>query len=117
MARYVHYDTAQPESCPEATLKGSQFLKGIFGFIFGFVRSTLAGNRGAIAVKACLAGVAVVCVAAAVAQSGTHAIAQSGIHAIAQNTMMSPYQGEQDGVNVGGKWFEFRSEEKMTGHR
>ena len=96
-------------------MKGSQFLKGIFGFI----RSTLAGYRGAIAVKICLSGLAVVCVAvlAARAQSGIHAVAQSGIHAVAQNTVMSPYQGEQDGVNVGGKWFEFRSEEKMTGHR
>jgi len=28
---------------------------------------------------------------------------------------MSPYQGEGDGVSVGGKWMEFRSEDKMTG--
>jgi hypothetical protein len=28
---------------------------------------------------------------------------------------MSPYQGESDGVNVGGKWIEFHSEDKMTG--
>jgi len=88
-------------------LKGSQFLKGIFGFI----RSTLAGYRGAIAVKICLSALAVVCVAVLAAR------AQSGIHAVAQNTVMSPYQGEQDGVSVGGKWVEFRSEEKMTGHR
>jgi len=93
-------------------LKGSQFLKGIFGSsILRFIRSTLAGYRAAIAVKICLSGMAVVCVAALAA------VAQSGTHAVAQNTMMSPYQGEQDGVNVGGKWFEFRSEEKMTGHR
>jgi hypothetical protein len=32
----------------------------------------------------------------------------------AQNTRMSPYQGENDGVNVGGKWYAFRSEDKMT---
>ena len=32
----------------------------------------------------------------------------------AQNTRMSPYQGEGDGVNVGGKWYAFRSEDKMT---
>jgi hypothetical protein len=28
---------------------------------------------------------------------------------------MSPNQDEQDGVTAGGKWTEFRSEEKMTG--
>jgi hypothetical protein len=28
---------------------------------------------------------------------------------------MSPYQGEQDGVSAGGKWMEFKSEDKMTG--
>lgn len=77
-------------------MKGSQFLKGIFGFI----RSTVAGNRRAIAAKACLAGLAVVCVVA--------------LSAVAQNTMASPYQGEGDGVSVGGKWIEFRSEDKMT---
>ena len=107
MARYVHYNAVQPESCSEATLKGSQFLKGILRS----VRSTLAGNRGTIAAKACLAGVAVVCVVALAAG------AQSVAYTIAQRTVASPYQGEEDGVNVGGKWFEFRSEEKMTGHR
>lgn len=35
----------------------------------------------------------------------------------AQRTVASPYQGEADGVSVGGKWVVFRSEEKMTGHR
>lgn len=28
---------------------------------------------------------------------------------------MSPNQGESDGVSAGGKWMEFRSEDKMTG--
>jgi hypothetical protein len=28
---------------------------------------------------------------------------------------MSPVQGESDGVSAGGKWVEFRSEDKMTG--
>src|SRR5215470_4972591 len=28
---------------------------------------------------------------------------------------MSPYQGESDGVSAGGKWMEYRSENKMTG--
>src|SRR5689334_7972572 len=103
MARYVHHSPAQPAalrrtcawaiSSSEATLKGSQFLKGIFGFsILRYIRSTLAGYRGAIAVKICLSGLAVVCVAVLAAR------AQSGIHAVAQNTVMSPYQGEQDGV-------------------
>jgi hypothetical protein len=34
--------------------------------------------------------------------------------AFAQEGSMSPYQGEQDGVTAGGKWMEFRSEDKMT---
>jgi hypothetical protein len=33
----------------------------------------------------------------------------------AQGGSMSPYQGEKDGVNAGGKWMEFQSEDKMTG--
>jgi hypothetical protein len=33
----------------------------------------------------------------------------------AQNGAMSPYQDEKDGVNAGGKWMEFHSEDKMTG--
>lgn len=33
----------------------------------------------------------------------------------AQSGAMSPYQDESDGVSAGGKWMEFRSEEKMTG--
>ena len=32
----------------------------------------------------------------------------------AQNNTMSPYQGENDGVSIGGKWLAFRSEDKMT---
>jgi hypothetical protein len=35
--------------------------------------------------------------------------------AFAQESTMSPYQDEQDGVSAGGKWTEFRSEDKMTG--
>jgi hypothetical protein len=35
----------------------------------------------------------------------------------AQNRVYSPYQGESDGVSGGGKWFEFRSEDKMTAAR
>jgi hypothetical protein len=36
---------------------------------------------------------------------------------VAQHPVASPYQGEGDGFNVGGKWVEFRSEEKMTGYK
>ncbi|HKD78448.1 MAG TPA: hypothetical protein VKH81_02075 [Candidatus Angelobacter sp.] len=36
------------------------------------------------------------------------------LSARAQRTRMSPYQGENDGVNVGGNWYAFRSENKMT---
>jgi hypothetical protein len=32
----------------------------------------------------------------------------------AQNTVMSPNQGESDGVDVGGNWYAFHSENKMT---
>ena len=32
----------------------------------------------------------------------------------AQDGAMSPNQDEQDGVSAGGKWMEFRSEDKMT---
>ncbi len=37
------------------------------------------------------------------------------VSAVAQQGAMSPYQDEQDGVSAGGKWMEFRSEDKMTG--
>src|SRR5690242_8996117 len=106
MARYVLHYPAQSSvfgrSClghnlvPEATLKGLQFLQGILRSI----RPTFTGNR-AVAVKACMAGLAVVCVAvlAASAQSGIHGVTQN---TRAQNTVMSPYQGERDGEMVGG---------------
>jgi len=61
------------------------------------------GNRGSVAAKAVFAGLAVIC--AVVLSAG------------AQNTVMSPYQGERDGVSVGGKWIEFRSEDKMTAEK
>jgi hypothetical protein len=35
----------------------------------------------------------------------------------AQSRVMSPYEGERDGVSAGGKWVEFHSEEKMTGDK
>jgi hypothetical protein len=37
--------------------------------------------------------------------------------ACAQNGAMSPNQDESDGVNAGGNWLEFRSIDKMTGHK
>jgi hypothetical protein len=37
--------------------------------------------------------------------------------AFAQDGAMSPYQGESDGVTVGGKWMKFHSEDKMTGEK
>ncbi|MGA8618564.1 MAG: hypothetical protein WB660_08615 [Candidatus Sulfotelmatobacter sp.] len=42
-------------------------------------------------------------------------IAAAVVSAGAQQGAMSPYQDEQDGVSAGGKWMEFRSEDKMTG--
>jgi hypothetical protein len=35
--------------------------------------------------------------------------------ASAQRGAMTPYQGESDGISVGGKWLEFQSSDKMTG--
>jgi hypothetical protein len=35
--------------------------------------------------------------------------------ALAQGDVMSPNQGESDGVNAGGNWTIFHSEDKMTG--
>jgi hypothetical protein len=64
----------------------------------------LQGNPKIFAVKAFFAGLAVVCVAA------LSAGAQSGV----KNGVMSPYQGERDGVSAGGKWIAFHSEDKMT---
>jgi hypothetical protein len=59
------------------------------------------GSRWALATRAFLAGLVVVCAAA--------------LAASAQSRTMSPYQGESDGVSAGGNWVEFSSEEKMTG--
>jgi hypothetical protein len=56
-------------------------------------------NRTALAVKAVLACVTLLCAASALAQGGA----------------MSPYQDEKDGVSAGGKWLMFQSEDKMTG--
>ena len=39
----------------------------------------------------------------------------AAVSAFAQQRSMSPYQDEQDGVSAGGKWTQFRSEDKMTG--
>jgi hypothetical protein len=61
-------------------------------------RTSYHASRGALA-KAILAGIAVFSAIAALAQGGS----------------MSPYQDEQDGVSAGGKWMEFRSEDKMSG--
>jgi hypothetical protein len=56
-------------------------------------------NHTALAAKAVLACVTLLCAASAFAQQGA----------------MSPYQDEKDGVSAGGKWMEFQSEDKMTG--
>ncbi len=37
------------------------------------------------------------------------------IPAYAQSGAPSPYQDKEDGISAGGKWMEFRSEDKMTG--
>jgi len=80
------------KSWAEADLKGSQSLNGI-----------LTGRRAALAMKIFVAGLTIVGLAT--------------LSAGAQNTVMSPYQGESDGLSVGGKWIEFHSEDKMTAAR
>ena len=62
-------------------------------------RSSRNPNRPALAAKAALACVTLLCAAFAFAQGGA----------------MSPYQDEKDGVSAGGKWMEFQSDDKMTG--
>jgi hypothetical protein len=64
-------------------------------------RSSHKNHRTAKALPSIFAGALLLCAAFALAQNGS----------------MSPYQGEQDGVNAGGKWMEFRSDDKMTGAR
>jgi hypothetical protein len=52
-----------------------------------------------LATKAILAGLAVVCAASLIVRA---------------QSVRSPNQDESDGVNIGGKWVEFHSEDKMT---
>jgi hypothetical protein len=61
--------------------------------------STRKTIQTALAAKAVLACLTLLCAASALAQGGA----------------MSPYQDERDGVSAGGKWMKFQSEDKMTG--
>jgi hypothetical protein len=63
------------------------------------LRSSHKTNRAALTAQAILACITVFCAVSAFAQGGA----------------MSPYQGEKDGVSAGGKWMQFKSEDKMTG--
>ncbi len=63
------------------------------------LRASRKPTRTALAAKALLACLTLLCGASAFAQGGA----------------MSPYQDEKDGVTAGGKWMEFQSEDKMTG--
>ena len=56
-------------------------------------------DRKALAAKAILTCVTLLCATSSFAQRGA----------------MSPNQDERDGVSVGGKWMMFQSEDKMTG--
>jgi len=38
----------------------------------------------------------------------------AAVSALAQGGALSPYEDENDGINAGGKWVEFKSEDKMT---
>ena len=44
-------------------------------------------------------------------------VAATAASACAQSGAMTPYQGESDGVNAGGRWLEFDSTAKMTGEK
>lgn len=68
-----------------------------------FLRS---GDRRAWATKAFFAGFLLICAAALPAS------AQNG--PMNQNGPTSPDQDENNGVSAGGKWMEFRIEDKMT---
>ena len=54
------------------------------------------------------------CALAAGGAFATFLFMTAAVLAFAQGGAMSPYQDEQDGVSAGGKWMEFRSEDKMT---
>jgi hypothetical protein len=82
----------QNYSCSEAKLRASQYSNGIF-----------RNNCPVRSIKVFIAVLTFLGVA--------------GLSSGAQHRMASPYQGEGDGVSVGGNWVEFRSEEKMTGHK
>ncbi len=62
------------------------------------LHSCRESNCGALAAKAALACLILLCAISAVAQRGA----------------MSPYPNERDGVSAGGKWVEFESQDKMT---
>lgn len=82
----------QNYSCSEAKLRAAQYSNRIF-----------QNNRPVRSIKLFIAVLTFLGVAAL----------SSG----AQHRVASPYQGEGDGVSIGGNWVEFRSEEKMTGHK
>ena len=82
----------QNYSCSEAKLRASQYSNGVF-----------RNNRPVRSIKVFIALLTFLGVA--------------GFSSGAQHRVASPYQGEGDGVSVGGNWVEFRSEEKMTGHK
>jgi hypothetical protein len=75
-------------SCSEAHLRASQCSSGI-----------LKNNRPVGSMKLFVA---------------VFAFGVASLSAAAQHKVASPYQGEGDGVSVGGNWVEFRSEDKMT---
>jgi hypothetical protein len=87
---FYRFDGLARPSCSEADLKASQFFSAIFKI-----------ERRILSMKSFFAVFAFLSVAA--------------LSVVAQHTVPSPYQGEADGVSVGGKWVEFRSEDKMTG--
>jgi hypothetical protein len=82
----------QEVSSSEAKLRASQCFNGIF-----------RGNSPVRSIKLFVAVLTFVGVAVSSAS--------------AQHRVASPYQGEGDGVSVGGNWVEFRSEDKMTAAR
>jgi hypothetical protein len=58
-------------------------------------------NRPAVVIRIFVCSLALSCAATSLAYAQTGAL--------------SPYQDKGDGISAGGKWMEFRSEDKMTG--
>ena len=74
---------------------------------------TSCSSRATLAVTTAL--ILLLGASSALAQGGSGSKGQDRRFQMTQDGRMSPYQGEQDGISVGGKWMQFQSEDPMTG--